>query len=150
MDIYSRLIADHETQRDLFKKVSTTEGSSDERKELWSKIKVELEAHAAAEEQTFYSELMGHPEATEKSRHSVAEHQEASDLIKELDDIDMSSGAWLQKCKQLQESILHHVDEEEEDVFPKAKKLIPEQRSTELASEFNERKPIEKKERTPA
>ena len=150
MDIYNRLKVDHDTQRDLFDKITKTDGESPERKSLWKKIRVELEAHAAAEEQTFYAELMSHPDATEKSRHSVAEHKEASDIIEELDKIDMSSGAWLQKCKHLQERVLHHVEEEEDEVFPKAKKLISESRSNELADEFNNRKPAEKEERTPA
>lgn len=150
MDIYERLKTDHDTQRNLFTQISTTEGDSDERRNLWAKIKIELEAHAAAEEQTFYAELMSHPDATEKSRHSVAEHKEASDLIAELDGIDMSSSAWLQKCKHLKDRVLHHVEEEEEEVFPKAKELISKARSEELASDFNNRKPAEKKERTPA
>ncbi|NNE40282.1 MAG: hemerythrin domain-containing protein [Marinicaulis sp.] len=150
MDIYRRLKADHDTQRNLFEQIASTEGESDQRKVLWSKLKVELEAHAAAEEQTFYAELMTHPDATEQSRHSVAEHQEASDLIAEIDDIDMSSSAWLQKCKHLKDRVLHHVEEEEDEVFPKAKTMISKSRSEELANEFNDRKPAEKKERSAA
>ena len=71
MDIYERLKQDHEKQRALGKKILETQGASQARKALWHDYKVELEAHASAEEQTLYAELMVHPEATDQSRHSV-------------------------------------------------------------------------------
>ncbi len=144
MDIYIRLTADHEHQRDLFERITDTEGDTRARKNLWRQIKVELEAHASAEEQTFYAELMSRPEGSDKARHSVAEHKEAADLIKELDDIDMSSPAWLKKLKHLKDRVEHHVDEEEKEVFPAAKKLISSSRAASLVQDFNQRKPAEK------
>lgn len=143
MDIYARLEADHDTQRSLFKKAAETEGDTEERRELWRKIKIELEAHASAEEQTFYAELMSRPDGSDKARHSVAEHKEAADLIEEIDDTSMSSPGWLQRLKHLQERVEHHVDEEEDEVFPLAKKLIASDRAEALVGEFNERKPAE-------
>lgn len=143
MNIYERLQKDHDKQRALFTKVIDTEGSSTERQNLWRQIKIELEAHASAEEQTFYAELIAEPEGSDKARHSVAEHQEAADLMNELDDIDMSSPAWLQKMKHLKERVIHHIDEEEKEIFPAAQNLIPEKRAQALTDEFNERKPAE-------
>ncbi|NHK27099.1 hemerythrin domain-containing protein [Parvularcula flava] len=143
MDIYTRLKKDHDTQRDLGEQIANTEGDSNERRVLWQRYKIELEAHASAEEQTFYAELMSHPEASDQTRHSVAEHKDAADLVEEIDDMDMSSPGWLTKFKQLRHDIEHHVDEEEEDVFPLAKKNIDDGRAKELASEFNDRKPAE-------
>ena len=145
MNIYDRLKKDHEKQRDLCAKLLKTEGDSDERHKLWEMLRVELEAHALAEEQTFYAELMEHPDATEQARHSVAEHKDMADLVEELEKTEMSSGGWLQKFKKLSHDVNHHVDEEEEDVFPLGKKVIGDKRADELASEFNERKPAEVK-----
>lgn len=143
MDIYTRLKKDHDTQRALGEKIANTEGDSNERLALWQRYKVELEAHASAEEQTFYAELMSHPEASDQTRHSVAEHKDAADLVEEIDDMDLSSPAWLAKFKKLKHDIEHHVDEEEEDVFDLARKNIDEATARDLADRFNERKPAE-------
>lgn len=140
MDIYQRLKDDHGKQRGLLGGLEDTTGDSDERKRLFQALKEELEAHAAAEEQTFYAELIATSEAHEKARHSVAEHKEADDLIEELSSMDMSEGGWLIRFRHMRERLEHHVKEEEEEVFPLAKKLISDTRATELAEEFEKKK----------
>jgi len=81
MDIYEQLIDDHGKQKGLLAGLVSTEGDSSERRRLFDLLKVELEAHAAAEEQVFYAELMAEPDGQEKARHSVAEHQTASNFM---------------------------------------------------------------------
>lgn len=146
MNIYQRLTEDHGKQRGMAAGLAKTEGDSSERKRLFDEFYRELEAHAAAEEQTFYAELIATPDGQEKARHSVAEHKTAADLLKELTQTDMSSGAWLQKFKKLKHEVEHHVDEEEKEVFPLAMKLIPDERAEELAREFDARKQKELEE----
>ncbi len=143
MDIYERLETDHDRQRDLVRRLAETSGDSADRRELWNKFKTELEAHANAEEQVFYAELIAHPDTQEKARHSVAEHKEAADLLEELDDMDMSSSGWLTRFKTLGHDVVHHVDEEEDEVFPKARKVISEAKAQSLAADFDERKMAE-------
>ena len=140
MNIYQRLIEDHNTQRELAEKLMQTSGDSPERRALFERFKTELDAHALAEEQTFYSDLMQHPDGTEKARHSVAEHKDADDLLQELSDLEMSSGGWIHKFEKLKHEVIHHVDEEEKEVFPLARKLIASSRADELANDFDVRK----------
>ncbi|RFB05530.1 hemerythrin domain-containing protein [Parvularcula marina] len=143
MNIYERLIVDHEKQRDLLARIAKTEGESKERKSLWKSLYTELEAHALAEEQVFYSVLMEEPDGTEKSRHSVAEHKEMSDIAEELDGMDMSSPGWLNRFHTLEEKVTHHLDEEEEEVFVRAKKLLSDSEAKALAKDFEVRKSAE-------
>tara|TARA_R110001599_G_scaffold353866_1_gene600972 strand:+ start:94164 stop:94601 length:438 start_codon:yes stop_codon:yes gene_type:complete len=140
MNIYQRLIEDHKTQREIAEKLMETSGDSPERRALFERFKTELDAHALAEEQTFYSDLMQHPDGTEKARHSVAEHKDADDLLQELSDLEMSSGGWIHKFEKLKHEVIHHVDEEEKEVFPLARKLIAPSRAEELADDFDDRK----------
>lgn len=146
MDIYERLKRDHDAQRDLCAKIEETSGDSEERRALWRKLRVELEAHAAAEEQTFYAELMEQPDGSDKARHSVAEHKELADYVEQLEEKEMSSSGWLATFKDLSERTIHHVDEEEEEVFPLAQDLIANPRAEELGARFEERKKAEEKE----
>jgi len=146
MDIYERIEADHDLQRELANKLVETQGDGPERRQLWERLRPEVEAHAAAEEQTFYAELIQAPSAQEQARHSISEHKEAADLIEELESTDMASGAWLTKFKKLKEELEHHMDEEENDVFALAREAIDDARADELATEFDERKQSEQQE----
>jgi hemerythrin superfamily protein len=146
MDIYQRIKEDHRMQRDLAERILDTAGKSEERQQLWEEFQPEAVAHANAEEQTFYAALIEEPETQEQARHSVSEHKKADDLIEAISDMDMSSGGWLQKFKKLKEDLDHHMDEEEQEVFSKARKIIDEPQAKQLAQAFNDRKEAELKE----
>ena len=148
MNIYNRLKEDHEKQRDLCETLKNTHSGSQNRANLWEKLKVELEAHASAEEQVFYSVLMEKPEGTEEARHSVHEHQEMTKLITELDAMDQSSDVWEKKFETLSHDVIHHVDEEEADIFPAAKKLSDAETAKSMVAQFNKRKPAEVRNHT--
>lgn len=150
MSIYTRLEKDHDKQRDLIQKIKKTQNGSKNRSELWTDLKVELEAHASAEEQAFYSELMRDPEGTDETRHAVEEHQEMHEMISELDIMDQSDDLWLKKFEKLAEKVIHHVDEEEAEFFPKAKKLFKKSEEEEMLEDFNKRKPKEEKKQESA
>lgn len=145
MDIYARLEEDHKKQRELCDELKSTRSGSQNRADLWEKLKVELEAHASAEEQVFYSALMQKPDGTEEARHSVHEHQEMTKLITEIDAMDQTSDVWEKKFKKLAHDVIHHVDEEEADIFPAARKLINSEKAEAMVEDFNERKPAEVK-----
>lgn len=140
MDIYERLKKDHETQRDLAAAIMRTSGDSREREDLWREYRREAESHAAAEEQVFYAALMEKPAGQDKARHSVAEHKQASDIIGELDEMEMGSGGWLQKFGKLKELLEHHMDEEEKEIFQSARQLIDDDRAGRMAGQFDQRK----------
>ena len=95
------------------------------------------------EEQVFYSELMKKPDGTEEARHSVHEHQEMTKLITELEAMDQDADIWMKKFEKLKHQVIHHVDEEEADIFPVARKLIGTEKADEMTAKFNTRKGAE-------
>lgn len=143
MNIYERLKRDHDAHREQLRKIMDTSGDSEERNKLFENFYREAEAHASAEEQTFYAALIEKPDGQEKARHSVHEHKEAADLLDELKELDMGSGGWLQKFKKLKKELEHHMDEEENEIFACAEKVIEDSRADALASAFDERKSAE-------
>ena len=144
--VLNRLKQDHDTQRDLLDKIAQTSGDSEERRELFEKLTKELKSHAAAEEQAVYSEMLADPEVSDETRHSVAEHHEIDEMLNDLAATDMSSPAWMQKFKQLDDRYRHHIDEEEEDHFPDFADQIDEAMDKEMTATFDERKQVEKDE----
>ncbi|MEO5972258.1 MAG: hemerythrin domain-containing protein [Sphingomicrobium sp.] len=142
-DIFDRLIQDHDKHRGLIERIGETEGDSDDRRTLFEQYKVDANAHAAAEEETLYATIMAMTDMRQDAQHSVKEHADLGMLFVELDEMDMSSSGWLTKFKTLAHDYIHHIDEEEKEKFPKAKKAIGADKAIELRAEFNARKPEE-------
>lgn len=144
--VLERLKSDHDRQRELLDKIAATSGDSEERRELFTALTKELKSHAAAEEQSVYSEMLADPEVSDETRHSVAEHHEIDEMLNDLAATDMSSPAWLQKFKQLDDRYRHHINEEEEDHFPDFAEHIDDAMDKEMTQVFDERKKAEKEE----
>ncbi|MCW3834659.1 hemerythrin domain-containing protein [Sphingomonas canadensis] len=141
--IFADLIADHERQRELITRIAETSGDSPERRELFETLRRELQAHAAAEEETLYATMLADPELRDDARHSVSEHKEVDDILGELVETEMSSPGWLTRFKTMRERYLHHIDEEEEEMFPTAEKRLSAAEEERLGRAFERRKPRE-------
>lgn len=142
-DIFDRLKADHDKHRKLIEAIMETTGDSEERRTLFDQFKTEVTAHAAAEEETLYATMMTISEGRHDAQHSVSEHKELGDKLEELAKADMASSGWLNSFRTLRHDYLHHIDEEEEEMFPKAADLIAKSEAVALKKEFEERKPEE-------
>lgn len=143
-DIFDALKADHDKHRDLLARIDEASGDPESFRALFSEFAIEAKAHAAAEEQSLYATMMGKPSLTEESRHSVAEHKEIEDLVNALADASMESDDWLSKFRFLKKRYLHHIEEEEEEVFPAAEKRLTDEDEVRLRKIFETRKPKEK------
>lgn len=139
-DIYTTLKSDHDRHRELLDTIENTEGDSDERQAAWEEFYRDVKAHGAAEEETFYSKLISKTWGQDSARHSVHEHQQLDDLMEELREMDMSHGSWLQKFKTLRHDYEHHIDEEEDEVFGRAKEVIPDDEIEGYGERFRKRK----------
>jgi hypothetical protein len=138
MNIYKAIKDDHDIQRELCSKILKTSGDSEERRDIWEELKKELEVHEVAEERYFYSPLIDSDKMQEDARHGMAEHHEMDELIEELDDTDMSSPHWLATMEKLAEKVEHHLKDEEEDFFKKAKKIYSSEEAESLAKSYGE------------
>ena len=143
--IYDAIKADHDTHRNLLDAIADTSGDSDARRESWKEFYNDVKSHAAAEEETFYSKLISETWGQDAARHSVHEHQQLDDLMEELNEMDMSSSGWLTRFKTLKHDYEHHMDEEESEVFERARKVIGEEHNDGFGKRFEARK---KEERT--
>jgi hemerythrin superfamily protein len=117
-------MSDHRKVEDLFEQYDQ-EKDSDEgtRREIAQKICTELAIHAQVEEELFYPWLREHleDEEMEMVEEAQVEHQTAKDLIAQIEgatDIDEVFNA---KVKVLSEYIKHHVQEEENEIFPEVR-----------------------------
>jgi hemerythrin superfamily protein len=118
MDVIALLIADHNRVRGLITRYKEADATS-EKGLLGSKIIDELQIHMAAEEKVFYQSVKDRSEEIgEDVDEGYEEHHVAKMLIGEIQSIEPGSDTWLAKMTVLIESVEHHVDEEEEELFP--------------------------------
>lgn len=138
--IYTAIQNDHERHRSLLNTIADTEGDSEERESAWTEFYNDVKAHAAAEEETFYAKLMERTWGQDSARHSVHEHEQMDEIMEELREMDMSSPGWIQRFKTLKHDYEHHMDEEEDEVFGRAKEVISSEHNEEYGENFLKRK----------
>jgi hemerythrin superfamily protein len=140
--IFQDLKADHDRHREMLTKLGDATDST-ERAALFEELRVELQAHAAAEEESLYATMLGNPDLRDEARHSVSEHKEVDDYLGELIKLDPASSEWTETFEKMRHRYLHHIDEEEEDMFPEASEKLSAETEERLARVFEDRKPKE-------
>jgi hemerythrin superfamily protein len=124
MSAIDMLEAQHREVEDLFAEFE--EASSTKKRGVFLQIADKLAIHAAIEEKHFYPGAKA-KDTEEQLKESVEEHLAVKRIIADLLALDEDDQATLEaKVKVLQEQVEHHVEEEEEELFPKVEKLLDE------------------------
>ncbi|WP_416397682.1 hemerythrin domain-containing protein [Allohahella sp. A8] len=144
-DIFEALKNDHKVAKDIMKVLESTEGASKERQENYVKLVKELLAHAKAEERTLYHAMLGSAESQDEATHSISEHKDMEDAMKEVSATEMSSSQWLPKFRELKELVEHHVKEEEQEIFQAARDVLSTSKQNELGALYEKEKAVEDK-----
>lgn len=122
-DIFSALISKHDLQRDMCDKLEA-ESNFAKRKTIFEDLKLELHAHAAAEERHLYIPVMQHDDGLDLSRHAITEHHEMDEMIETMEDGRISQETWESTCADLIKKVRHHLQEEENKFFIEAQKIL--------------------------
>ena len=112
------LKADHRKVDELFAKCRENEDGDNSA--TFRKIKDELDAHAHIEEVIFYPYLLenGDKELERITREGIEEHRQVKAFLAELDGMPGTSETFRARLKVLMEDVEHHVEEEEDEMFP--------------------------------
>lgn len=146
-DPVAMLKEDHQQVKQLFDEFEQTTNSRSKQR-IAREALMELEIHAALEEQIFYPAFEGamqEKESVEIVAEAEEEHHVAHVLIGELKDMTADDDHFEAKFKVLAESVRHHIKEEETKMLPKAQKL-PREQLMELGQQMLEKKQQLKKE----
>jgi hemerythrin superfamily protein len=134
MDPYELLKADHETVSKLFKRIEAASG----RIKLirFRKLKHELDVHAHVEETIFYPALKNQDESRDITLEAYEEHKVVKDLLTELAGAKKPTDEWDAKLTVLKENVEHHVEEEEGELFKKAKDVLTTEQTEALGDQM--------------
>lgn len=124
MDAIKLLVADHNRVKGLFTRYqkARNEGRLHEARGLAVKIGIELTVHTTIEEEVFYPLVRGmSDELAEAVDEGVQEHHVVNVLLNEIDELKPGTDEWNAKLTVVIESVEHHVEEEENEMFPKVR-----------------------------
>ena len=128
------LLGHHDEIRRLFTEFEGLSSRPSKRKEdLVAELITLLVKHAEVEEQVFYpavrNEVAGQADEVDES---LEEHHAAEFLLAELDGMSSDTRRYDMKVHVLKENMLHHLEEEEEDLFPDVREALSEERLREI------------------
>ena len=130
MDAFNLLKADHRKVEDLFSELEAARGQA--RLRVFDQIKTELDLHAHIEEKIFYPALEKPRQTHELTLEAYEEHAVVKKLLRELSRAKTANEEWQAQAKVLQENVEHHVQEEENELFKKAAKVLSKEEIDEL------------------
>ena len=124
-DAVDLLDADHIAVKKLFtayRKLCDSDAPADEKRDLAAQICKELTVHAKIEEEIFYPELREAIDGEALLDEAEVEHATAKDLISQISEMSPDDDLYDARVTVLGEYIDHHVKEEREEIFVKARK----------------------------
>ncbi|UJR82915.1 hemerythrin domain-containing protein [Sandaracinus amylolyticus] len=138
--IFERLSTEHGEISTLIRRVAASTDDSNVRKELYGRIRTELAAHARAEEKEVYSTFRGIPDIAGKMDDSADEHHRIERYLDQLDVLPIDGDRWSDVFREMMMLVQHHVIEEEQQIFPAAKKALSKEQSFALEQRYLESK----------
>lgn len=130
----------HEEVRKLLEEMTTTTPRAEKtRRRLLPQIDKKLRAHMRIEEEIFYP---AYREATRNQKEeklyyeALEEHHAAEHELNELLGEEVASVPFGAKAKVLKELVEHHLEEEEQDLFPLARELFSEEQLASLGEQM--------------
>lgn len=145
MDVLQEIQKEHEEFRRMIAKIEMETESN--KKSMFQTLKNEVTAHHEAEESVVFPDVKSKSEEEGKKivREMIEEHNIGSYQMSLLDRTSVSNETWDAKFSVLKEVLLHHMDEEEKELFKQAKKVLTKDELIQKYKPFEEKEKKEKK-----
>jgi hemerythrin-like domain-containing protein len=150
MNAIDLLKADHAKVKDILSQLSdSTERALKKRVELLGKLEMEITIHTRLEEEILYPAFKeaGSKEQDIMYFEAKEEHRTVDSLVlPDLKLTDPGTPEFSGRVKVVKELLEHHIEEEETEMFPQAKKLLGKEKLEELGAQMEAMKASCKKE----
>jgi hemerythrin-like domain-containing protein len=142
MDAITLLTQDHREVEQLFQRFDQAQG--EQRREVAGTIIRELAIHSEIEKLHLYPTLresLGE-EGQKLSEHSLEEHQQIEEILAELDHSlgDAATQPFAARMQAVLRDVKQHVEEEENEIFPKLRRALDLARLNEIGDRMAEAK----------
>src|SRR3954470_8486369 len=141
MDVIKLLKEDHQKVKKMLNELEeTTERAAKKREELFAEVQRELKLHELVEEEIVYPAFREQSKLKDIVLEGYEEHHVVDLIMDEIAGEPVTDETWTAKVKVMKENVEHHVEEEEDKMFPQARKLFPEEELEELGRRVAARK----------
>ena len=125
MNALELLKQDHRKVKELFDQAKAA-ADDKQRKQIFDRIDTELTIHAHIEERLFYPEMQQYEELKDMVEEALQEHQEVTTLLDEIETMEPNDDEFPPSLEELMKTVEHHVQEEEDEMFPQVHELCDE------------------------
>ncbi|MBC1219801.1 hemerythrin domain-containing protein [Nostoc sp. UCD121] len=137
-DILALIEAEHRQVENLLAEAEKSKGAK--LVEQFNKIYIAVILHARTEELVFYPALREYEETEQYVEEAEEEHEEVSFILEEIKALKPTNPEFKEKMLELKETLEHHVQEEESEIFNAVRECMSDKELTELGQEFQETK----------
>ena len=135
-NIYEALRESHEIQRSLFRRLMRATPEGGKRQSIFRELRIEMEAHEAAEERFLYAPILMDDMGLNSARHALAEHHDIDECVDEVGKVDVRDDGWYELVKKLSHLVHHHLREEETKFFQVSGKILSDAEKLKLAKKY--------------
>ena len=136
-DWFEALKAEHALTRTIFDKIEATDDTqTSQRSALLAKLKYALTKHGLEEELVVYPALR-QANFVHDADHLGDEHGYVKTYLYELETMPNDSPEWLPRVRDFRTMIERHMEEEEQEIFPKFRDMLSEEQNARITSMMN-------------
>ncbi len=139
MNAIELLKEDHQMARSLITELETADdqaGTDPTQTETFNKLQQALKLHTRMEEELFYPALEGFAETKDLVGEAYQEHDQVDQLLAQLSALAPNEEDFQDTLTELRADIEHHVEEEENEMFPQAEELLGQSRLEEMGRQM--------------
>lgn len=133
--IIKLLIADHKLMRDLMKKIKSKQATPAQIKSAYKELIKTVASHVTAEEKTFLSLIKDNPVFEDMALEGYEEHRVHETVINGIKKVK-DQKRQIEQMKIFCEILEHHLDEEEEDLFPRFRNYAAKATKKKIGKKF--------------
>lgn len=123
MDAINLLISDHRKVDNIFHEFEQG-GDAQQFTRLFQQLNQELTVHTKIEETVFYPAVEQFPALKAMIGEAYQEHAQVKQALQRLTPMDNTTSAWSNEMTKLMQDVKHHVQEEENDLFPRVREMM--------------------------
>jgi hemerythrin superfamily protein len=140
MNIIDMLKQDHQEAAAMMDRIESAGEGDPSVMTTFNQLKEALTLHTQIEEQIFYPALQNNDETEDQISEAFEEHQEVKDLLAEMSGMQAGNEGFMGMMSDLRDSVEHHVEEEENELFPKAQEILGDSRLQEMGRQMMQMK----------
>jgi hemerythrin superfamily protein len=134
-NIFEALRESHEIQRSLIHKLMLSK-VGEHSVEVFTQWRIELAAHAAAQERYLYAPMLMDDRGLDSSRDALADHHKMDMVVADMQTPDHAGSRWMANVRKLSTELHDHLREEEKIFFQLAGKILDEPAKSSLAKKY--------------